>query len=216
MTNLTLNVYGTTVAAPSFLQTTQGYIEGFASDDPASRPWLNTGLLASTETMPMVGGVPITERVNVHGASGELLGNTIARATATSAPTGFSVFNQQSHMVIGPGGNQAPMISGTGTVGYYRFGTNARVAVQAAQALVTALGNGSASITGTQLYWDPVNFNVTNVATSNIALPSSLGILGLSANSKIIQWVNGAPTWTVGAAILINLQAASTFPAAAG
>lgn len=205
MANVAINVYGTTNALGFFATQTQGFVEGMALDDPAANMWLNTGLLASTETLVMVGGVPIVEQTNFAGFYSDNRGPAISRATATNAPTGISVINLAYHMVITPG-NNVPQVGSLDAVHFYRFGSNARVPMQISAALLALLGGApAASNQLPPLYWDPVNFNLTSVATNNIAMPTGLGILSVNENSKIIQWSNGLASWGTGPVAVINL-----------
>ena len=61
--NITINPVKTVVAAGTFNIQTDGYIVGFAMPDPATRFQLAGGLVAANETMPMWGGVGISESV---------------------------------------------------------------------------------------------------------------------------------------------------------
>ena len=171
---VSFNPYGTQNTQTSFLQETQGYIQGLARDDTVARMWLEEGTLATSETLPMWGGVPITELVNVTGSGPVGLGSSIKRATAapgssSGATTGFSVFNQMAHMIIAQGA-PVPLSSGGNGVGYFRIGTNARIAVACDPALVTALTSSDEPITEPALYWDTTYYRITLTTSSNFAL----------------------------------------------
>lgn len=151
--NITINPLLTTNAAGSFDVTTDGYIQGTALNDPAVRFQLAGGYLASTETMPMWGGVGITELVptKVAGSAGGL-GGAVARATSltgSTAITGFTVFDQDHSMVTSPQ-SPVPLAAGLMGVNFYRFGTNARIVVAIDPALVDLEGN----IITSSVSWD--------------------------------------------------------------
>src|SRR5487761_2489213 len=122
----------TTNALGSFSIQSDGMVQGVATDDPAIRNELSGGVLASTETLPMWGGVGIYENIPVSGNNGTLGGN-IGRATSvssTKALTGFSVFNQAHNWITTPQ-SPVPMGASASTVNFYRLGSGARIAVQA-------------------------------------------------------------------------------------
>jgi len=204
---ISFNPYATNQPATSFASGygTQGYIQGVASDDPSSRLWLMTGVLAATETLPMWGGVPVGIAINNTGNASENLGPSITRATTQGTTLGFSVFNQANHMVITPG-NSVPLIGSGGGVSVYRIGSGqVRCAVQCDPALIAALTAGEL-INGAALYWDVTNYRITLTATGgNFALPTSIQLLSTNTNSEIISYNSGtgAVTWTAGDAALI-------------
>lgn len=203
--SISLNPYVTNQPQDSFLLQTQGYVQGVAFDDPSVRMELERGVLASTETVVMWGGIPLTELINSAGSGPDALGPNVKRATSQGTVTGFSVFNQAHSMVIGPG--LTVPVSGTGGyVGLFRLGTEARIAVQADPALVSA-ASGTA-INSQALYWDVTNYRITLVTTGgNWALPTSIRLLSTNSNSKIISYNSGtgAVTWTTGSAAIIQI-----------
>jgi hypothetical protein len=204
--SITINPYGTSQPQNSFLLQTQGYVQGVSYDDPTARMELAAGTLASTETVVMWGGVPITELINVTGAGADGLGPVLKRATSQATVTGMSVFNMAMHMIQGPGASVP--VAGTGnSVNFYRFGTNQRIAVAIDQALLTAITGAGLPISGQSLYWSVTNFNLTNVTTGgNFLMPASTRILSTNTNSKTIATgTNGVGpiTWTTGPAAMI-------------
>lgn len=207
--SISFNPYGTNQPQASFLEETQGYIVGLALDDPSSKNWLAAGYLKSTETIPMWGGVPVSEYVNLLGANAEGLGPQIARATAApgassgAAATGFSVFNQAAHMVITPG-NSVPLAAVGNSVNFYRFGSNARVAVNCDPALLTSLSSADEPITQPVLYWDVSAYRITLTTTSNFAL-TGVKLLSINTNSKIVSWSSPNASWSAGTAAIIQL-----------
>jgi hypothetical protein len=66
---ITINPLLTSTAAGLFNVTSRGFIQGFAIDDPAIRYQLVGGFLASTETVPMWGGIPIAESIPKFGTT---------------------------------------------------------------------------------------------------------------------------------------------------
>jgi hypothetical protein len=158
----------TTTALGSFNVSSDGYTQGTAYDDPASRNYLSGGILASTETLPMWGGVAIQELISPSTSNGHL-GNTIARATANTNVLGFSVFNQGHNAISFPGNNVPVQTSGM-TVPFYRLGSNARIAVACDPSLVSLDGG----LTTQQVSWDFNNqvLQPYDAATATVSLTS--------------------------------------------
>jgi len=156
---ISFNPLLTSNAPGTFNIQSDGYIQGTALDAPAVRYQLSGGYLASTETLPMWGGVGISEAVG--GVSGQplgVLGGAITRATSLSTTgaagslTGFSVFDQNYSAINSPQ-SPVPLIGSYGQVNFYRLGSLARIAVACDPVLVSAQG----SIITQEVSWDFVN-----------------------------------------------------------
>ena len=199
--SVSINPYSTNQPQNTFLAQTQGLVQGCAYDDPSARMELAGGVLASTETLVMWGGVPLTELVNVTGSGAEGIGPSLKRSTTQANTTGWSVYNQAGSMIITPG-TTAP-VSGTGSyVAFFRYGSNIRIAVQVDPALVAALVASNVAINAEALYWDVTNFRVTLTTTGgNFALPTTTRLLSVNTNSQVVSTgaAGVAPyTWTAG------------------
>lgn len=140
-----------TNAAGTFATSFAGLVQGFEYPDPAVRNFLAGGWLATTDTVPMWGGVLISEAVPTFPASPPLtpevaLGGPVARATNLTGNgtaltgTGISVFSQAYGMINSPQ-SPVPLAPTYGQVMFYRFGSGARIAVAAAPSLTTLQGN---------------------------------------------------------------------------
>lgn len=199
---ISFNPYGTSFPVNPFLLQTQGYVSGVALDEPSSRLWLASGPLATGQTVPMWGGVPITETINTLGTGSEQLGPTVARATSQANTTGFSVFNQAAHMVITPGGNTVPLASVGNSVHFYRVGTNAVRIVVNFDSTSTWTGD---YISQPTLYWNSTSMFVTTNSAGAFQLPAGVRLLSVNNNSKTIAYNSGtgAVTWTTGYAAVI-------------
>lgn len=200
---ISFNPYGTSTPQNSFLQSSQGYIQGLASDDASSIQWLAGGVLASTETLPMWQGVPIEEIVNLPGAGADGLGGNIKRATSQATVTGWSVF--APHMVV-TAGNTVGLASNLNGVLFYRETTNQRIPVQADPALAAAVAGLSVAAAGALLYWDVTNYRVTTTTTGgNFQLPTGTRLLSINSNSSIVHYNSGTGvvSWTTGSAALL-------------
>lgn len=193
--NISFNPYVTTNALGSFNIQTTGFIQGTALDQPAIRFALSGGVLASTETLPMWGGIGISE--NIPGLSGgplDELGGVISRATSETAGTagqltGFSVFDQAHSMVNFPQ-SPVPQSAVGGLVNFYRLGSGARIAVAMDPALVSLEGE----VITTQVSWDFTNQRL--IAYNGSALPVRVIDVNIG-NSMTVTYNSGTGfvTW---------------------
>src|SRR5208337_1053805 len=115
----------TTSPYPNFLASTRGAVQGTFDDDPSSRMWLMQGQVVSGATLPLYGGLPITELTPAATGS-DLLGPIVQLATANANVTGFTVFNQGHNMLMTPS-NLVPQSSGGMSVMFFRMGSGARI-----------------------------------------------------------------------------------------
>ena len=178
VTNITFNPILTTTGYGSFGVTWEGLIQGEALDAPNIRNQLAGGTLATTETLPMWGGVAITELVpGVSTGPVVSLGSVIGRATtvtttATGGLNGFSVFDQNYASMSSPQ-SQVPLIPSGVQVNYYRLGSNARIAVACSPSLVSLEG----ALITQQVSWDfnnqvlqpyegTVTYSITSITSS--------------------------------------------------
>ena len=151
--NIAFNPNITTVSAGMFNTSSVGLVQGTAYPDPAIRYKLAGGVLASTETLPMWGGVGIyTDVPGVTGGPSSPLGTVVGRATTLANLVAFSVFDQAYGMINTPQ-SPVPLAASYMQVMYYRLGSGARIAVQANAALVSLQGG----LTTAQVSWDFVN-----------------------------------------------------------
>jgi len=152
--SISFNPMATTNAAGSFAISLEGYIAGTTFDDPSARNWLAGGVLAASETLPMWGGVGISESMSTAGAGTALnsLGNSITRASSVATLTGFSVFNQ-NHAAINTPQSPVPAAVSGGLVNFARLGSHTRLAVPCSPSLVSLQGG----LVSQQVSWDFVN-----------------------------------------------------------
>lgn len=170
------NAYVTTNAAGSFNVDSTGFVQGDSVDNPSARQFLTSGVLAASETLPMWGGVAISEYVpGVSGGPNSILGGTIGRATTQSMNTagqvtGFSV-NDQNYAAMNSPLNPVPLTYSGGPVNFYRLGTGARVMVAMDASLVDLEGN----IITSQVSWDFTNqvLQPYNASTGSFAISAA-------------------------------------------
>jgi hypothetical protein len=193
--SVTMNPQLTTVASGSFNVETTGYIQGTALNDPAVRYQLAGGVLAVTETLPMWGGVAITEDVPLSSTSntGGSLGGNIARATAETNVTGWSVFDQDHAMLTTPQ-SPVPLAARGMGVHFYRLGSNARIAVACSPNLVDLDGQ----IITTAVAWDYVDQELEPFFSATVSSGTYAGAVTIS--SGIYTTGTGAVSLTTNAA----------------
>jgi hypothetical protein len=200
---IALNPNLQTTAAGMFNTQSDGLIVGTAMPDPSSRNWLSGGILAMTETLPMFGGVGISENVPQHTPQPkpmDALGGIIARASAVANLTGFSVFDQNYSAVNTPQ-SQVPSSSPGGMVAFYRLGSQARIALAIDPTLISLEGG----LITQQVSWDFTNQKIIAFATN--ALPVRiLNVLATGCYVPVYNAGTGYVTWNYnGAAALVIL-----------
>lgn len=166
--SISLQPMQTTNGLGSFFIQSEGLMQGTIFDDPAVRFYLSTGSLASTETLPMWGGVAITE--NISSTVPPTLGGSIARASTVANITGFSTYNQATSWIVTPQ-SEAPSASGGMTIPFFRLGSQARLAVACDPSLAATLQSGAIN---QQVSWDFNNqrLQAYDAATATISVTS--------------------------------------------
>lgn len=192
---VTINPLLTSVASGSFAAESVGFMQGVMLDDPAVRYALSGGVLANSETIPMWGGVGISEFIAGNTSPGYIgspggpsgaLGGQIYRATAltgSKALTGFSVFNQAHSMIQTP---QSPvqLAPSGGLVNFLRLGSGARISVKADPGLAAYQ---SVDIITQPVAWDFVNQQlipqVTSATITALTYVSGTGVVTLTTSA---------------------------------
>lgn len=203
------NPYVQTSAAGMFNIESDGYIVGAAMPDPSSRNWLAGGWLAATETLPMFGGVAISENIPQErppvSRPDTALGGACIRATANTATfaagsiTGFSVFDQNYAMVNTPQ-SPCPSVQAGGLVNFYRLGSQARVALAIDPTLISLEG----AIITQQVSWDVANQKIIAFAVN--ALPVKIiGVKSSNCMVPVFNAGNGQVTWNYNGAAALCL-----------
>jgi hypothetical protein len=203
------NPYVQTSAAGMFNIESDGFIVGTAMPDPASRNWLAGGWLGAAETLPMFGGIAITELIAQERPPASRvdtsLGGAITRATvntsagAAGSITGFSVFDQNYATVNTPQ-SPCPSVQAGGLVNFYRLGSQARVALAIDPTLITLEGG----LINQQVSWDITNSKIIAFATN--ALP--VKILAIKASNCMVPVYTpgtGQVTWNYNGAAALCL-----------
>ena len=146
--NITITPNVTTNAAGTFGISWDGLIQGTAYPDPSTRFALVGGILSSTETLPMWGGVGVYEDIPPaftapSPGSPIALGGNVGRALSitggTKNLTGFSAFDQEYGAINTPQ-SPVPLVGSYGQVMMWRLGSGARFVVAMNAALVSLQG----------------------------------------------------------------------------
>jgi hypothetical protein len=205
------NPYVQTSAAGMFNIESDGFIVGTAMPDPAARFALSGGWLAAAETLPMYGGVAISENVPTERSTAPAtptradiaLGEVISRATVMTAGvgtiTGFSVFDQNYAAVNTPT-SPVPTIGSGGMVNFYRYGSGARVALAIDPTLVTLEGG----VITAQVSWDFVNQRIVAFAVTAIPV-KILAIKSSGCMIPVYTSATGLTTWNYNGAAALCL-----------
>lgn len=209
---ISLNPVLVTNAPGTFFVSSDGLIQGTMMDDPVARYALAGGVLASTETLPMWGGVALFEDIpGASGAPSDALGSLVGRAASVATIAGFSVFNQASNWITSPQ-SKAPSAGASMGVPFFRLGSGARIAVACDPSLASLEGGA----TNQNVSWDFNNQRLqpyvasgateavtsitwaAGVATVVMAVPSVVGAVGDAVN------ISGATNTGTGGAAAVN------------
>lgn len=194
--NISLNPMLVTTASGTFSTQSEGYIQGTFLDDPAVRYALSGGVLMTSETIPMWGGVGIFENVSYPPIQTSFpqdnLGSLVGRATTTALVQGFSVFNQSHSWITSPQ-STAPSAGINMGVNYFRIGSGARIVVKADPALATL--EGAAVNAANMFSWDCTAqvLQPYQAATTTAAVTS----ITVAAGGLATVTMTGAFPWTI-------------------
>jgi hypothetical protein len=201
--NIAFNPYLQTNAAGMFTIESDGFVVGTAMPDPAARFALSGGWLASTETLPMFGGIAIGESVPQERPpvtrTDIALGGIIKRSTAYTDLTGFSVFDQNYAAVNTPQ-SPVPTVGSGGLVNFYRLGSGARVALAIDPTLISLEGG----LITQQVSWDFTNQKIIAFATTAL----NVRILAVKASGCMVPVYTsgtGFTTWNYNGAAALCL-----------
>jgi hypothetical protein len=201
VSTVALNPVVTTNAPSTFSSQTNGFIQGTAQDDPATRFQLSGGVLATTETLPMWGGVGISEAIANPAFSAtavaDALGSVITRATnvtggsTTGNLTGFSVFDQDWAMLNLPQ-SPVPLAASGMEVNFYRIGSNQRIVVQCDPALAGLLVAGGIP-TSQQVSWDFVSQQLVKFGAAWAATAITNAVWASTSGGQVTFTVGATP-----------------------
>ena len=200
--SIAFNPMLTTNAQGLFNTNSAGFTQGDAQDDPAVKFFLAGGIVTSSASTPLWGGLPISEDIPAAATQPgtNTLGSTIALATNLANTTGISVFNQGYGGVTTPT-STAPQFAAGSSINYYRFGSGARIPLRINPALVSLDGG----LITQQVSWDYTaqwitTYDGTNAFPVRILNISTTGNKTVSYNSG-----TGAVNWIYTEAVAVCL-----------
>lgn len=169
--NISINPMATSNAGGTFGVDWKGGFQGTAMPDPATRFALAGGILSSSETLPMWGGVALAEVLGGStNAAVEELGPVLSSAASAAAITGFSTFDQ-AHAAIATPQSPVPLIYSGGQVNFYRLKSGARLWLPCSNNIGIAAGSNF----NAQVSWDPVGRQVMPYIAAFLAQVSTSG-----------------------------------------
>jgi len=186
-TQISLNPMATTNAANLFNTNSAGFTQGDAMDDPAVKFALAGGILSTSATTPLWGGIPITELIPAAASQPgtDTMGSTVIQATGGATPTyvanGICVFNQAYQGITTPQ-STAPQYSPGMSVSFYRFGSGARIPLVCDSTIV---GLDGSSVVET-VYWNySTNQLTATQPTGQAAFPVKILKVSTSGNKSV-------------------------------
>lgn len=219
--SISINPLLTTNAAGSFNTSSEGYVQGVYLDDPALRYELAGGTYDPAATLPLLGGVPISEFIrdgaNIVGTdpgSSNSLGPYLKRATSLAAAaaanvstaliTGFSVLNQAYQGLTTPQ-SPAPTYPAGGSASFLRLGSGMRLAVAMDPGLISSAGY----LISSYFSWDFNNnqLQAYDAATATVTISS---MTYAATNGGQIAVVTAAATVVQAVGDSVNISGATT------
>lgn len=191
--------YVTTNSETSFLLQTDGFVAGTFLDNPANRYALEGGLVASTQSTPLWGGLPITLTIAADGPGGASsgLGSLITAATAEANIDGWCVFNQASAGVITPSSN-APLYPSNTSANFIRNGCGLWLVLPVNSTAISTIVGGGANQT---IYWDYTNNRVDVTGTGALGMQ----VILVNTNSKVPSYSSSSLNWTTGDVVVVRV-----------
>lgn len=190
MSGISINPVLTTNALGSFYTSSDGFVQGTTLDNPVARFFLSQGIVSTSATAPMWGGMGITDSLPSPSSEAASVGHVLTLASAVANLTGFTVFDQATAM-IQSAQSPVPLAAAGMAANYYRFGSGARIAVACSNAVATALEGGASN---QAVYWDYTNQVLLTTGTG--ALPVKVVDVNVG-NSLTVSYssVTGFGTW---------------------
>jgi len=199
---ISLQPMATTNAQGLFNTNSAGFTQGDAQDDPAVKFALAGGVLSTSATTPIWGGIPISELIPSAAAQPgtNTLGSTVIQASSVANSTGICVYNQAFGGITTPQ-SSAPLFSPGMSVNFYRFGSGARIPLPIDPALVSLDGG----LVSQPVAWD-FSTNQIVAYVSGAAFP--VKILQISTvGNKLVSYdgTSGNANWSNTGALAVCL-----------
>ena len=192
---ISLTPMATTNAYGLFNTNSAGFTQGDAVDDPAVKFSLAGGILSTSATTPIWGGVPIIESIPAAATQPgtDTLGGTCIQATTSATPTGICVFNQAYQGITTPQ-STAPLYSPGMSIAFYRFGSGARIPMVCDSTIIALDGS---SIVETVYYNYTTNQLTTTQPSGQAAFPVKILKVSPAGTNKSVYYngTTGNANW---------------------
>ncbi len=196
--SITVSPFLQTNAAGSFSVDARGLWQGTAYDHPTLRFRMAAGIVSSSVTQPLWGGMAISETIpGASGAPQPSLGTIVSIATSVTpntagSITGFTVFDA-NYAMVNTTQSPVPLSYANMQINFYRLGSGQRIAVQMSSALSSLIGETVV----TEVSWDYTNQELTTYSGGAGALPVRILDVQLG-NSAVVSYNSstGVATWT--------------------
>jgi hypothetical protein len=196
--NITFNPNATTGVNNAFNVSSGGYVQGTSLADPANRYNLEGGVVNSTQSTPLWGGLPLALAVPTLGSNAQ--GPLLNAAGSLAAINAWSLFDMASAGIITPTSNVPLYTSGT-SLNFARPGSNLRIVVPVYASDVNGLQGAAPNVA---LYWDPTNLRLTSTAGSNYGpLPIQLEFIDTTSETVSYNSGTGAANWVYSSSVAI-------------
>jgi hypothetical protein len=204
--SLTYNPAQVTNANNTFYSTSDGGVQGFAQDDPATRFQLRSGVVAPSQSTPLWGGMGISVNLPA-GVEASSLKAVLTLASAETNLMGFTVWNQSLATILNPSAQDPVPLAGAGNgtnpggaINFYLLGSNAQIWVQCSSTVAGALKAGAYN---QAVYWDYTNQVLLN-SPGGTAIPVEVVDLSTNGNAQVVG--AGGTSWVYnGYAALIKI-----------
>lgn len=203
MGNISFNPMVTTGISDAFVVDTGGYVQGTFLDDPANRYNLEGGIVASAQTAPIWGGLPLTLAVPAPDSNAQ--GPSVTVASTLTGIHAWALFNQAAAGIITPSSN-VPLYSSGMSVNFARPNSNLRIVLPVENS--TVLDSLSGDAPNVDLYWDTTNNCLTTTSGAGYLGPLPIQLEFLSATSKTVSYNSGTgiATWQpAGSAAVVRI-----------
>lgn len=193
----TFNPFAMTNVQDSFSVQSNGFWQGDLQADPAGRFQLAAGVIKSTETLPIWGGMAVFEETPAATPANGYAGSIIGRFTSTLAVAGkhvagFTVFNGTYSLPTTPQ-SPVPLGSAGNSFNFVRVGTGNRIVVKCSSAVVALAG----SVNPIAFNWDADNQQLIPAGMSPDAIVVNATLIQVDTNGATVVYddVTGFATW---------------------
>lgn len=200
----TFNPYAITNVSDGFSVQSNGFWQGDLQSDPAGRFQIAAGVIKSTETLPMWGGIAIFENTPpvtpANGYAGSIIGRFTSSMAATNKIAGFTVFNGTYSLPTTP---QSPVPLGAvgNSFNFVRVGTNNRIVVQCSTSIIAEVGVQNPK----SFSWDAVNQQLIPYSSTAGSISFTATLIQVDTNGATVVYdsATGFATWNTASNVAV-------------